>query len=442
MPGRPGTESLSAADASNVILDAVDQVNVFLMAGVLGPGGFVAPDGGADLDRLRAVVAGRLADPTLVGLQRFCQRVGGTPRRPVWEPCAPDLAWHVRQVAPVEGRDGLAGVCATLMTSAMPAARPLWELLVVPGATAAGTGIILRIHHAVADGVAGVRLAQQLFDAEDVQLPTAAPARPARQDQAPTRRWRRFVSGGSRLAAMFRAQVGPTALLGEISDHRGIAFGDVGLDGVAGGARSAGGTVNDALLAAVAAATAAALRAVGEQVPAELPVSVPVALPDRGSSGNAVGVMMVQLPLDEPDVAARIERIARSTGAAKAEARAQGTYELTRSAWGTRVFAFLAKRQRFVALFVTNVRGPAHRLSLAGAPLERAWPLTPIQGNVRLGVSAMSYAGRLECVVHVDAAALDARVVGLALQDQLSRICTLARQEDRTVQRNPPPATL
>ena len=49
MPGVPGAESLSAADASNVILDAVDQVNVFLMAGILGPSGFVAADGSADL---------------------------------------------------------------------------------------------------------------------------------------------------------------------------------------------------------------------------------------------------------------------------------------------------------------------------------------------------------------------------------------------------------
>src|SRR5690606_21642066 len=41
--------------------------------------------------------------------------------------------------------------------------------------------------------------------------------------------------------------------------------------------------------------------------------------------------------------------------------------------------------QHFVALFVTNVRGPRDRLSLGGAPLGRAWPVTPLQGNVRLG---------------------------------------------------------
>ena len=40
-------ERLTAADASNVMIDAEDQVNVFLMAGLLGRGGFVGADGSA-----------------------------------------------------------------------------------------------------------------------------------------------------------------------------------------------------------------------------------------------------------------------------------------------------------------------------------------------------------------------------------------------------------
>jgi len=449
VPDRRSTESLSAADASNVILDAADQVNVFLMAGILGPGGFVDADGGADLERLRDVIGERLADPSLPGLRRFGQRVGGTPRRPVWETCPPDLARQVRQTEPVTGTDGLSAVCAVLMTTPLPADRPLWELLIVPGAAGAGTGIILRIHHAVADGVAGVRLAQLLFDPSPDPQPADRPVAAPRPDRPRPSRWRQLLVGLSRLSAMFSVRLGQTALLGPISHRRGIAFGDVPLEALAGGARAVGGTVNDALLAAVAAGVAGTLRAAGEQVPAELPASIPVALPDRGTSGNAVGVMVVPLPLAEADVAARVARIAGTTKVAKAEARALGTYELTRSAWGTRIFAFLAKRQRFVALFVTNVRGPAQLLSLAGAPLERAWPVTPIQGNVRLGISAMSYGGRLECVAHVDAGALDAEVMGVALQEGLERVCALAPStptapdlESGSVQRNPSPATL
>jgi WS/DGAT/MGAT family acyltransferase len=441
VPGSPGTESLSAADASNVILDAVDQVNVFLMAGILAPGGFVHADGSADLERLRAVIAARLTDPSLPGLRRFAQRVGGTSRHPEWEPCPPELARHVRLADRVAGTEGLAALCATLMTTPLPAGRPLWELLIVPGAAERGTGIVLRIHHAVADGVLGVRLAQLLFDPDPSPSPArpTSPRPPVRADRTPTSGWRRFLTSVSRLAAMFSVRLGPTALLGPIGTHRGITFGDVALDDLARGARAAGGTVNDGLLAAVALAAAAALLAAGEPLPEELPASVPVALPDRGSSGNAVGVMLVQLPLCEQDSGERIARIAVATTAAKAEAREQGTYELTRSRWGTRVFAFLAKRQRFIAMFVTNVRGPEQRLFLDGAPLERAWPVTPIQGNVRLGVSAISYAGRLECVAHIDADALDAHAVERALEDELGRICDLGLTQ---LQRNAAPDTL
>ena len=79
-------ERLSAADASNVVIDAPDQVNVFLIAGLLGVGGFVAEDGGLDIDLLRATVAARLADPQFNDLARFCQRVQGFSQ---WVACQP-----------------------------------------------------------------------------------------------------------------------------------------------------------------------------------------------------------------------------------------------------------------------------------------------------------------------------------------------------------------
>jgi hypothetical protein len=196
----------------------------------------------------------------------------------------------------------------------------------------------------------------------------------------------------------------------------------VDLESLAQGARADGGTVNDALLAAVAGTVAFALRADGQPVPAVLPVSVPVALPDRGGSGNAVGIMRIELPCQEDDSAVRVAQIAALTRTAKAEARAGGTFELTRSRWGSRMFARFARRQRFIALFVTNVRGPEEQLVVGGAPLEQVWPLTPSQGNVRLGISALSYRGQLNCAIHADASALDAQVLGESLRDELSRI--------------------
>lgn len=421
-----GHERLSPADASNVELDAPDQVNGFLLAGLLGRGGVVGPDGAVDLAGLRTVIGERLETATDAALARFGRRIGRDGRRLVWEPCPPDLSWHVRPVEAVAGRDGLARLCATLMTTPLPMDRPLWELLVVPGAGPDGPGIVLRVHHALVDGVAGARLVPRLFDpaATDAATTGARPG-PIPPPEPPRRASLRL--GVARVTSMLRATVPPTTLLGPIGPHRGVAFADADLASIARAAKAAGGTVNDALLAAVAAAVATTLRAAGEDVPAVLPTSVPVALPDRGRSGNAAGVMLVRLPLAEPDPARRIAAIAPVTRAGKAEARAQGTFELTRTRAGARLMGMLARRQRFIALFVTDVRGPAQRLSLAGAPLEVAWPVSAIQGNVRLGIAAFSYAGRLGCSAHLDADALDRDVFGDALDAELARIADLVR---------------
>lgn len=416
-----GGDRLSAADASNVLMDARDQVNVFLMAGLLGPGGFVSQDGAADISRLRRGIAERLGEGAAVGLSRLAERVRADRRGLVWERCEVDLTRHVRLVDAVDGETGLARLCASLMTTPLPDDRPLWEVLIVPGASAKGPGVVVRFHHAVADGVGAVALIERLFGQGRVIQPV--PDAP-RMKAVPRHRVRTLVTSISRVAAAFRTAVPPTVLLGPISANRGVAFVDVELDPISRGARAAGGTVNDALLAAVAMAVEKSLLADGHPVPAALPASVPVALPGRGRSGNAVGILRVELPSGEPDPAVRLARIAAVTRTAKSEARAQGTFELTRTRWGSRLFAWLARRQHFVALFVTNVRGPEEPMAFGGAPLERAWPLTPIQGNVRLGVSALSYRGRLGCAIHVDADALRADVLAAALRDQLGRIAT------------------
>ncbi|MGD8201012.1 WS/DGAT domain-containing protein [Ornithinimicrobium sp. W1679] len=456
--GPAALERLSAADASNVVLDAPDQVNAFLLAGLLAPGGWVPPGGVPDLDQLRAVVAERIGDhpsgptgppsqdgatdppststqPGSTGstgstgpLRRFSQRVVLRRRQLVWEPCEPDLRWHVRAVAPVDGSAGMAQLCAALMTQQVDPDRPLWELLVVPGAATDAPGLVLRVHHAVADGAVGVQMLGALLDPG--RPVHAAQAPPVHASQAPpvpavpTRRRIRlrpdvWLTGLRRVTAVVRATVPATVLLGPIGPHRGVAFAEVDLAPLARAARGAGATVNDALLAAVCVATEHALAVAGQPVPPVLPASVPVVLPDHRGSGNAVGVMLVDLPTGEQDRCRRLAAVAARTSAAKADARAQGTFELTRTRWGARLFARLARRQHFVALFVTNVRGPQEELSLGGAPLVRAWPVTPLQGNVRLGVSALSYAGRLGCTVHVDGDVLRADVLARTLQEQL-----------------------
>lgn len=232
-------ERLSAADASNVVMDADDQVNVFLMAGILGVGGFVTTDGAPDRGALRGVIAARIGDHASTGLARFTQRVRVHGRTLTWQPCLPDLSWHVRRVDPVDGVDGLADLCASLMTVPMPLDRPLRELLIVSGASPDGPGIVLRVHDAVADGVAAVRLLQRLFGSTTTP-PTTTPTPRAAIPPAPRWRWRTSAASITRVSAVFRATVAPTVLLGPISSRRGVAFAEVDLAALARAAKTQG----------------------------------------------------------------------------------------------------------------------------------------------------------------------------------------------------------
>ncbi|MDI2099683.1 wax ester/triacylglycerol synthase domain-containing protein [Ruicaihuangia caeni] len=427
---REAFEPLSAADASNIAIDAPDQVNAFLMAGVLAPGGPASTDGTVDMAALRRLLSERLR-----AVPRMAQRVARRRSRLVWEPATLDLVRHVREVDPVEGLPGFERLCAALIVEPLATDHPLWEVLVAPGVAPSRSGIVVRIHHAMADGIAAVRLAQALLDPtpatsnrEVMHPPQPGPA----LGNSPSRRAARaklktLVSAVQRTAAMFRTAVPRTSLLGPLGAIRTIAFADVELQPLAQGAASVGATLNDALLAAVGAGVRSALLDTGEDPPATLPVSVPVALPDRGGSGNAVGVMVVPLPTAEAATEVRLSEVAGLTRARKTDARSRGTLEITRMPLTARIFARFARHQRMVALFVTNVPGPRDSLSLGGAPLERIWPVTTLQGNVRVGVSALSYAGRLMCSIHGDAAGVDARRVAAGLQEEFARITGLAQ---------------
>lgn len=425
---RPATQRLAAVDEANLVLDHAGQVNVFLVACILSPGGFVGPDGTPDLMALRSALGRRVtALPPLRNVPR------ATGRRHSWRETSPDLEHHVRLVAAVDGLAGLERLCGELMSVPLPRDRPLREILVIPGAGPGQTGVVLRIHHAVADGAAAVAIAQQLFDpAEPEPEPTTTWARtvaPSRASVVPRprsdlrhlphrvgyalRRIRKTLTG---------RELGSTVLLGQRGERRGVAFVDVDLAALEAHVRPFGATVNDALLASVAAGYRAALPAAGEQVPARLPVSVPVALRRRGTSGNQVGVMLVRLPLDVPAPHERLRLIAEQTRAEKVEAREQGTLEFMRGPVGARIMDRVARRQHLVGGFVTNVPGPAGTLRLADAPVVAIWPVAVLAANVRLGVAAVSYAGRLSCSVHFDAANVPGVAFARAMSEELAHL--------------------
>ncbi|MGH8986930.1 MAG: wax ester/triacylglycerol synthase domain-containing protein, partial [Acidimicrobiia bacterium] len=130
-------------------------------------------EGGPDESRLRAKI-----DAALDEIPRLRQRVVSPPLRlapPEWrdDPTL-DLEYHLRKVAVPSpgGMRELLDLAAAFSATPLDRSRPLWEFTLVEGLEGDRTALFQKIHHAVTDGVGGLRLSLSLVDFE------AGPTRP------------------------------------------------------------------------------------------------------------------------------------------------------------------------------------------------------------------------------------------------------------------------
>ncbi|GAB89406.1 hypothetical protein GORHZ_060_00380 [Gordonia rhizosphera NBRC 16068] len=401
---RPDDEIIAPTDVANLVFDSADRVNAFVLAGHLGPGGFVRPDGSIDLDRARTVLLPRAA-----AVPRFRQRADTSERVWRWREAAVDPARHIRVVEAAS----LEELCAGLLTTRLDHAYPLWEIVLVPRLGSGGAGIVIRIHHAVADGLASAVLVAALADTAPVAAGTGARhLEHVGAVRARVGQFRRVVAG---------PKVPPSALLGPTGGPRSVRFVDVDLTAFRAGVAEAGGTVNDGVLAAVAGAVVTTLSSLGENPPDSVAVSVPVGLKRRRGEGNAIGAALVPLPLGIDDRVERIRAIHASAGPAITDARHAGTFPPMRSRWMMRRFDRYSRSQRTIGLVTSNVPGPDSRIVFDTAPLLDMHGVGTLGGNVRISIVAASYAGVLGLGINT-AAAIPADTLADALTKELTAI--------------------
>ncbi|MBD0322550.1 MAG: DUF1298 domain-containing protein [Aldersonia sp.] len=298
--------------------------------------------------------------------------------------------------------------------------RPLWLASPVIDHSGRATALIVVLHHVLADGIGGLAVLAALADEglTSAHMPFPQPP-PNRRDlmweanreriaalrglpQRLHRDWGGLHElgvrgGGHRLAER-------TSLTHPTSHARQLATVSAPLDLVVGVAHRSGGTVNDVVLTAATGALFSILRDRGER-PARLVVSVPISQ-RRGTTveqlGNDTGVRPIAVPaVAEP--ADRLAAIVAVTGAARrAPERAASAAPLGfafRALARLRLFDVFIDHQRLVHTFVTNVRGPAEALHLAGSRIASITPLVVTPGNVGVTFAVVSYAGQLRVAV-------------------------------------------
>lgn len=429
-------EPLSAQDRAFLVFE--DRNTHMHLGGVaVFEGGPLVGRGGAvDIERLRAHVASRLHLAP-----RYRQRLGWVPvlGRPVWvDETHFNLEYHVRHAAvPRPGGDAdLRGFVARVMSQQLDRGKPLWELWVIEGLRRRRFAIVVKTHHALADGIAAFDLfAALLRDTPDAAVDPIEPWTPRRvpsglrlvrdevlgQVRIPLTTAQDVWQGlrdapdlGSRVRDGVRSMLDlaghgirppmATPVNAAIGPHRRFEWLTSSLADVAAIRRGLGGTVNDVVLATVAGAMRRFLRSRDVDVTrGEFRVMVPVSVrrPDeRSAVTNRVSGWLVTLPIGVTDVRERYARIVAATTTRRRQHHERGPELLAQAAeyaapgvltMGVRIAAALQPHN----LVVTNVPGPQSSLYLLGARMLTGHPLVPLFVNQGIGLAIFSYDGRL-----------------------------------------------
>src|SRR5512132_727551 len=356
------------------------------------------PDGRLRVDAIRQQLAGRLQLVPRLRQRVLCPRVGQG--LPLWvDDPAFDLANHVRTIhlpAP-GGQRELLGLCDQLCLRLLDRTRPLWELWLVAGLVGGQVGLVLKLHHSLADGLAAVQIAGLLLDGTaDAPNPAPPPWQPRPAPSGSALVADNLAGRSATLAAALARLRHP----GQLAAQARVLPGAAQL--VAGGRRHQ----RRSLLRRPVGGRRR--LAVARGTPVEglaLYASVPVALragADPAALGNQVGLMIVPLPVGEPDPAQRLQLITRATTQRKRRPERLASLRPVGSLTILRALNRYSRHQRIVDLFVTNVPGPQHPLYVLGARLLEAFPVVQVAGNVPLSVAALSYAGQLNIGIQSD----------------------------------------
>jgi len=406
-------------------------------------GALARPDGGVDIDRVRAHIGSRLHL-----IPRYRQRLAFIPlqQHPVWiDDEHFNLHYHVRHTSlPRPGDDRqLKRLTARIMSQALDRGKPLWEAWVVEGLEGDRFALVIKTHHCMADGISAVGLLTVLLSTspdetvepgprwrprpapsplellrDDLQRSVTAPFRFARSLTSLVTqpdRLRTEVVGS--LGGVWETITGglqgaaPTPLNRPVGPHRRFDWLSFDLETTKAIKNRFGGTVNDVMLATVAGAVGTFLRRHGTNVRqldyrAVVPVSVRTAA-EADVTSNRASAWLTSLPIAERDPRRRFARIRTRTAHLKATKQALGPWALLQVAeWAAPVLVSLGIRLTEwlhpYNLIVTNIPGPPIPLYLLGSRMTEGYPLVPLFENQGLGVAIFSYLGKLHVGVNAD----------------------------------------
>jgi diacylglycerol O-acyltransferase / wax synthase len=370
---------------------------------------------------------------------RLRQRVLPVPAslgRPLWvDDDRFDLDFHLRRSAVPSpgGRFQLERSVGRVLSRPLDRSKPLWELYVFEGLEADRTAVLLKLHHALADGIGSMLIGSALFDLDaDAPLgdPPKRPWKPepipdrdqlirdaltemashpaeaiARAAQAPMRAIdtiARTVVGASALVGMGPAPEGPFE--GPLGPARRFAIADVPFERLRTIKRRLGGTINDVVVTAVAIGLRELLVTRGEATRVRsLRVMVPVSVRSKaetGEVGNRVAPAFVEIPVGKMTPRSRFAKVRAATEELKSSSMAISADAIIGlGAYAPPALHAMAARLvshgRWFNLVISNIPAPQMPLYLAGARLEANYPAMPLGEHGGLSIACSSLGGTM-----------------------------------------------
>jgi len=434
-------ERLSGLDATFLYVETPTMHMQVSLLAILDPKD--AP-GGYDYARLHALLE-RLAFET-PKLRRRLLPVPLGVHHPMWiEDPHFDPIHHLKRIACPQpgGQRELSDLCGRVNSTPLDRSRPLWEIWVIEGLAHGQFALLAKIHHALADGMAGAGLLASLFSMTPdtpKSVPSVRPPAPvekvptelellrdavvdrfnasrqlARIYQRTTKAFEtiqaRRLDGEHRSGATPVLDVPRTLFNAPITAQRSAAFARVSLEDVREIRKAFSVTVNDVVLALCASALRRYLEVQGNLPLAPMVAACPVAvrgedIHTRGS--NHVSAMFTSLATNLEDPVERLLAIRNTSRGAKEEHSTFGSE--TMAEWaelaspalftaGTRMYTKyrVANMHRpFHNVMISNVPGPPIPIYLDGSKLTAAYPMGPVIEGAGLNITVMSYVNQVD----------------------------------------------
>jgi diacylglycerol O-acyltransferase len=397
---------------------------------------------GFDIEAFRQVIAGRMDKLVPLGYQLIDIPVKF--HHPMWrENCEVDFNYHIRpwKVAAPGGRRELDEAIGQIAGTPLDRAHPLWEMYFVEGLANDRIAVVVKIHHALADGVASANLMAQGMDL--MPTPQRCSYTP---DPAPTSRQLmasafvdhlrhiaripatiRYTAQGVGRVRRSSRKLSPeltmpftpplTFMNHRITPERRFATATLALADVKETGKKLGVTINDMVLALSSGALRTLLLrydGTAQPVLASVPVSYDFS-PER-ISGNRFSGMMVALPTDSDDPLERVRAAHDNAVSAKESHQLLGPELISRWAayWppagAEAVFRWLANRDgqsRVLNLNISNVPGPRQRGRVGGALVTEIYSVGPLTAGSGLNITVWSYVDQLNISVLADGATVN-----------------------------------